>query len=120
MWLRRQTEKEHTTSPPMMRARIRSSMGRGLTLLVATALAGALAIPFVFLLLLVLWVHYLFIGVASTAYLFGAWVGGVAVATLIVGILPHIGPPNEASLGFVEVSDEIQKEPPPVAFKEAS
>jgi uncharacterized protein (DUF58 family) len=95
-------------------------MGRGLTLLVETALAGALAIPFVFLLLLALWVHYLFIGVASAAYLFGAWLGGVAVATLIVGILLRIGAPNEASLGLVEVSDESQKQPPPVAFKEAS
>ena len=123
MWLRRQTEKEHTTSPPMMRARIRSSIGRGLTLLVATALSGALAIPFVFLLLLVLWVHYLFIGVASAAYLLGSWVGGVAAATLIAGILLRIGAPNEASVEFVEVSDESQKKPPPVppvAFKEAS
>ena len=91
-------------------------MGRGLTLSIATALAGALAIPFVFLLLLVLWVHYLFIGVASAAYLFGSWLGGVAVATLIMGILLRIGAPNEASLGFVEVSDESQKKPPPVAF----
>ena len=101
----------------MMRARKnRSYMGRGLTLLVVTALAGALAIPFVFLLLLVLSGHYFFIGVASAAYLFGSWVGGVAAATLIAGILLRIGAHNEASLGFEEVSDESQKKPPPVAF----
>ena len=95
-------------------------MGRGLTLLVATALAGALAIPFVFLLLLVLSGHYFFFGVASAAYLFGSWLGGVAMATLIVGILLRIGAPNEASPGLVEVSNESQKKSPPVAFKEAS
>ena len=89
-------------------------MGRVLTLSIATALAGALAIPFVFLLLLVLSGHYFFFGVASAAYLFGSWVGGVAVAILIAGILLRIGAPNEASLGFVEVSDESQKKPPPV------
>ena len=67
-------------------------MGRGLTLLVATALVGALAIPFVFLLLLVLSGHYFFFSVASAAYLFGSWVGGVAVAALIAGILLRRGP----------------------------
>jgi hypothetical protein len=95
-------------------------MGRGLTILVATTLAGGLAIPFVFLLLLVLSGHFFFIGVASAAYLFGSWLGGIAVATLAIGILLRRGPPNDASLQVVEVSDESQKEPQPVAFKEAS
>jgi hypothetical protein len=104
----------------MMRVRICSHMGRGLTILVATAIAGALAIPIVFLLLLVLWIPFFFIGVASAAYLFGSWVGCVAVATLITCILLSIGPPNEPSLRFVEVSDESQKNPQPIAFKEAS
>ena len=95
-------------------------MGRELTLLVATALAGALAIPFVFLLLLVLSVHYVFFGVAFGAYLFVSWLGGVAAVTLIAGILLRRGAPIDVSLRFVEVSDESQKKPQPVAFKEAS
>jgi hypothetical protein len=95
-------------------------MGRGLTLLMATALAGALAIPLVFLVLFVLWVHFFFIGVASAAYLFGSWLGGIVVATLAIGILLRRGPPNDASLRSMEVSDESQKEPQPVASKLAS
>ena len=95
-------------------------MGRGLTLLVATALAGALALPFVFLLLLVLWVHFFFIGVASAAYLLGSWLGAIAVATLTIGILLRRGAPNDASVRFVEVSDESQKAPQRVAINEAS
>jgi hypothetical protein len=94
-------------------------MGRGLTLLVVTALAGALAIPFVFLVLFVLWVHF-FIGMASAAYLWGSWLGGIAVATLTIGILLRRGAPNDASVRFVEASDESQKEPQPVASKLAS
>src|SRR5829696_8545491 len=130
MWLRRQTQKrqlfflqmalrKHTTSPSM-RARFCSYMGRGLTLLMATALTGALAIPFVFLVLFVLWVHFFFIGVASAAYLLGSWLGGVVGATLAIGILLRRGAPNDASLRFVEASDESQKEPQPVASKLAS
>ena len=114
MWLRRQTEKEHTTSPPIMRARIRSYMERGLTLLVTTVCAGALAMPFVVLLSL------FFFGVTFAIYVFVSWLGGSAVLLLATGILLRRGAPKEASVRFVEVSDEIQKEPPPVAFKEAS
>jgi len=95
-------------------------MGRELTLLVATALAGALATPFVFLLLLVLSVHYFFFGVTFAAYLFVSWLGGVAVVTLMVGILLRRGAPNDASLRFVEVSDESQRKPQPVASKAAA
>ncbi len=95
-------------------------MGRGLTLLLATAFAGALALPFVFLLLLALWVHFFFIGVASAAYLLGSWLGGIAVAILTIGILLHRGAPNDASVRFVEVSDESQKASHPVAINEAS
>jgi hypothetical protein len=103
-----------------MRARFCSYMGRGLTILVAITLAGALAIPFVFLALFLLWVHFFFIGVASAAYLFGSWLGGIVGTTLIVCILLRRGASNDASLRFVEVSDESQKESQPVAFKEAS
>jgi hypothetical protein len=76
--------------------------GHGLTLLIATALAGALVIPFVFLLLLMLSVHYFFIGVPFAAYLFVTWVGGVAVVILIVGNLLRRGAPNDASSRFVD------------------
>ena len=95
-------------------------MGRGLTLLLATAFAGALALPFVFLLLLALWVHFFFIGVASAAYVLGSWLGGIAGVILTIGILLRRGAQNDASVQFVEVSDESQKAPQPVAFKEAS
>jgi hypothetical protein len=95
-------------------------MGRELTLLVATALAGALAIPFVFLLLLVSSVHFFFFGVTFAAYLFVSWLGGVAAVTLMVGILLRTGAPNDASLRFVEVVDESQRKPQPVASKAAA
>jgi hypothetical protein len=76
--------------------------GRGLTLLIATALAGALAIPFVFLLLLVLSVHYFFFSVTFAVYLFVSWLGGVAVAILIAAVLLRRGAPNDASHRFVD------------------
>jgi hypothetical protein len=94
-------------------------MGRELTLLVATALAGAQATPFVFL-LLVLSVHYFFFSVTFAAYLFVSWLGGVAAVILMVGILLRRGAPNDASLRFVEVSDESQRKPQPVASKAAA
>jgi hypothetical protein len=90
-------------------------MGRELTLLVATAVAGALAIPFVFSLLLVLWIYYFFFGVTFAAYLFVSWLGGVAAVTLMAGILLRRGAPNDASLRFVEVVDESQRKPQPVS-----
>ena len=103
-----------------MRARFCNYMGRELTLLVATALAGAQATPFVFLLLLVLSVHYFFFGVTFAAYLFVSWLGGVAAVILMVGILLRRGAPKDASLRFVEVSDESQRKPQPVASKAAA
>jgi hypothetical protein len=74
-------------------------MGRGLTLLMTTALAGALVIPLMFLSLLV---FSFFFGVTFAVYLFVSWLGGVAMVTLIVAILLRRGAPNDASLRFVD------------------
>jgi hypothetical protein len=115
MWLRRQTGKEHTPSPPMMRARICSYMERVLTpRMMETTAAGALAMPFVFLLSL------FFFGVTFAGYVFVWWLGGVAVLTIATGILLRRGASNDASLRFAEVSDESQEKPQPVASTEAS
>ena len=84
---------------PSYEKEICSDKARGLTLLMATAFAGALAIPFVFLLLLVL---SFFFGATFAVYLFVWWLGGVAVVTLIVAILLRRGAPNDASRRFVD------------------
>ena len=80
-------------------------MGRGLTLLVATALAGALAIPFVVLLSL------FFFGVTPAVYLFVSWLGSEAVLTLFIGILLRGVATNDASVVLVKFSDESKEQP---------
>jgi hypothetical protein len=80
-------------------------MGRGLTLLVATALAAALAMPFLVLLSL------FFFGVPSTVYLFVTWLGGEAIVILATGFLLRRGARNEAYVGLARVSDESQETP---------
>ena len=42
------------------------------------------------------------------------------MVTLTTGFLLRRGDPNDASLRFVEVSNESQEKPQPVAYKEAS
>ena len=61
-----------------------------------------------------------FFGVTFAIYVFVSWLGGSAVLLLTTGILLRRGSPSDASPQFVEVSDENQKKPPPVAYKQAS
>ena len=92
-------------------------MGRGLTLLMSTAVAGALAVPLVFLVSVFL---FFSVGVTSALYLSMSWLTGLAMVILTIYILLQRVLPNDGSLRFVEVSDESQEKPQPVAFKEAS
>jgi hypothetical protein len=92
-------------------------MGRGLALLMSTAVAGALAIPLVFLSSVFLFFSF---GMPSALYLSMSWLTGLVMVILTIGILLRRVLPNDASIRSVEVSDESQKKPQPVAFKESS
>jgi hypothetical protein len=81
-------------------------MERGLTLLMATAVVGALAMPVLFLSSL------FFFGVTFAVYLFVWWLGGITVVALTTGFLLRRGGPNDAY--------ESQKKARPVAYEEVS
>jgi hypothetical protein len=79
-------------------------MGRGLNLLVATAFAAALAMPFLVLLSL------FFFGMTSALiYLFVAWLGGEAILTVITGFLLRTEATIGASVRPTKVVGESQE-----------